>query len=78
MNLAETLDQLHKARRYVNDGEKCMVRQREVVVRLERRGRDPLNAIEFLEYLEEMQNNYVAYRDRLEKQVLSLVMPAAD
>ena len=40
---------------------------------LEQRGRDPLEAILFLEDLEEVQEAYVAHRDRLERQVMRLV-----
>ena len=42
---------------------------------LERQGYDTLDALVFLEYLEEMQDEYVAHRDRLERQVLCLVRP---
>jgi len=75
MNLVVTLEQLRKARRFVVDGEKCMVRQRKIVDRMDRQGFDTLNAILFLEYLEEMQSQYVALRDRLERQLLVLVRP---
>jgi hypothetical protein len=51
--------------------------QRRIVDKLERRGYDALDAI-FLEYLEEMQEQYVAHRDRLERQVLVLVRPGED
>ena len=75
MNLVVTLEQLRKARRFVVDGEKCMVRQRKIVDRMDRQGFDTLNAILFLEYLEEMQNQHVALRDQLERQLLVLVRP---
>jgi len=75
MNLVVTLEHLRKARRFVVDGEKCMVRQRKIVDRMDRQGFDTLNAILFLEYLEEMQSQYVALRDRLERQLLVLVRP---
>lgn len=52
MNLVIALDELHKARRIVADGEKCLVEQRKVVDRLESDGCDTLDAIQFLEYLE--------------------------
>jgi hypothetical protein len=45
---------------------------------LERQGYDTLDAILFLEYLEEMQAQYVAHRNRLEQQVLELVRPGDD
>jgi hypothetical protein len=43
-----------------------------VLDRLEREGHDTLDAILFLEYLEEVQEQYEAHQDRLEKQVLLL------
>jgi hypothetical protein len=75
MNLVVALDELHKARRLVVDGEQCLIEHREVLERLEQEGRDTLEAIFFLEYLEEMQEQYVAHQDRLERQVLGLVKP---
>jgi hypothetical protein len=75
MNLAETLELLVKAREYVAEGEDYLVDQREVVDRLERKGQDALDAILFLEDLEEIQEEYVAHRDRLERQVMRLVKP---
>ena len=73
MNLVVALDDLHKARRFVADGEKCMLVQRKVVDRLERQGQDTLGAILFLEYLEEMQHQYVAHLDRLNQQVMGIL-----
>ena len=73
--LVVTLDQLREARRFVTDGEQCMVAQRKIVEWLEHKGYDTLDAILFLEYLEEMQDEYVDHRDRLEHQVLFLVRP---
>jgi hypothetical protein len=78
MTLVIALRELSKARRIVVDGEKCMLRQREIVDQLERQGYDTLDAILFLEYLEEMQARYVAHRNRLEQQVLGLVRPGDD
>ncbi len=78
MNLVIALDELHKARRIVADGEKCLVEQRKVVDRLESDGCDTLEAIQFLEYLEEMQDQYRALRDRLEQRVLGMVRPEDD
>ncbi len=75
MSLVETLALLDKAREYVAEGEEDLVDQREIVERLERRGHDPLDAILLLEDLEDMQDVYVAHRDRLERQVMSLVRP---
>jgi hypothetical protein len=39
------------------------------------RGQDPLDAILFLETLEDVQEEYVAHRDRLERQVMRVVRP---
>jgi hypothetical protein len=78
MTLVIALRELSKARPTVVDGEKCMLRQREIVDQLERQGYDTLDAILFLEYLEEMQAQYVAHRNRLEQQVLGLVRPGDD
>ena len=75
MSLVETLELLVKAREYVAEGEECLVDQRNIVDRLERRGQDPLDAILFLETLEDVQEEYVAHRDRLERQVMKLVRP---
>ena len=75
MSLVETLELLDKAREYVAEGEEYLVDQRKIVDRLERRGHDPLDAILFLEDLEEIQEEYVAHRDRLERQVMRLVRP---
>jgi len=76
MSLVIALSELSKARRFVDDGEKCMVHQRKIVDTLERQGYDTLDAILFQEYLEAMQGQYVAHRDRLEEQVLRMVKPS--
>ena len=55
MSLVETLELLAKAREYVAEGEECLVDQRNIVERFERRGQDPLDAILFLETLEDGQ-----------------------
>jgi hypothetical protein len=73
MILVETLKLLSRARQYVEEGKQCVLSQREIVELLEQRGRDPLEAILFLEDLEEVQEAYVAHRDRLERQVMRLV-----
>jgi hypothetical protein len=52
-----------------------LIEQREIVDQLERCGHDPLEAILFLEDLEDMQDVYAAHMDRLERQVMSLVRP---
>ena len=75
MSLVETLELLVKAREYVAEGEECLVDQRNIADRLEPRGQDPLHAILFLETLEDVQEEYVAHRDRLERQVMRVVRP---
>ena len=75
MSLVETLELLVKARQYVAEGEEYVVDQRDVVDRLERKGQDALDAILLLEDLEEVQEEYVAHRDRLERQLMRLVRP---
>jgi hypothetical protein len=45
---------------------------------VERQGRDALDAILFLEYLEEMQEQYVSHRDRLEQRLLGILKSGAD
>jgi hypothetical protein len=75
MSLVETLELLVKAREYVAEGEEYVVDQRDVVDRLERKGQDALDAILLLEDLEEVQEEYVAHRDRLERQLMRLVRP---
>ena len=75
MSLVQTLELLDKAREYVDQGKEYLVDQRKIVERLERRGQDPLDAILLLEDLEEVQEEYVAHRDRLERQVMRLVRP---
>ena len=78
MTLIVVLSELSKARRFVADGKKCMVRQRRIIDKLEQQGYDTLDAILFLEYLEGVQEQYVAHRNRLEQQVLVLVRPDED
>jgi hypothetical protein len=75
MGLTETLGLLRTARQRVADGNKCLVAQRMIIEDLERDGYDTLDAIFFLEYLEEVQAEYVAYRDRLERKLYELVIP---
>lgn len=76
MNLVIALDELSKARVIVAEGEGCVAEQRAMIDTLDREGFDTLDAILFLEHLEEMQEAYVAHRDRLERQVMVLVRPA--
>jgi hypothetical protein len=73
MKLVVTLDELAKARHYVSDGNKWLAHQRKILDDLERNGSDTLDAILFLEQLEEMQEQYVAHRDRLEQQILQML-----
>ena len=69
------LELLFAARQYVAEGETRVIRQRKVVDRLNQGGRDPLEAILFLEHLEEMQEKFLAHQDRLEKLVVRIVGP---
>ena len=78
MNLVIALDELQKARRIAADGQKCLSEQRKIIDRLERGGCDSLDAIQFLEYLEEVQEQYLDHRDRLEQRVLGMVKPGID
>jgi hypothetical protein len=78
MNLVIALDQLQRVRRFAIDGHRCMARQRQLVARLEREGRDATEAILRLESLEEMQARYETLRDQVEQQVLALVKPSED
>jgi len=78
MNLLMALNQLQSARRFAMDGHRCLVRQRQLVARLEREGRDATEAIRCLLCLEEMQARYETLRDRLEQQVVALVKPSED
>lgn len=78
MNLVVTLDELQKARRFVEDGSRCVLEQRSIIAQLELHGHDTLEDILFLDCLEQMQERYEAHRDRLEQQVLTLVKPTTD
>jgi hypothetical protein len=73
MGLTETLGLLAFARRRVADGNKCLEAQRMIIEELECDGYDTVDAILFLEYLEDAQAEYVAYRNRLERKVFELV-----
>jgi hypothetical protein len=73
MRLIETLEMLSQARRYVAEGEDFLNEQRQTVDVLERRGRDPLDAILVLEQLEGMQDEYVAHLDRVNQHVMELL-----
>jgi hypothetical protein len=64
---------LSQARRYVAEGEDFLNEQRQTVDVLERRGRDPLDAILVLEQLEGMQDEYVAHLDRVNQHVMELL-----
>ena len=78
MELTTALSELATARQYVADGAKSVLTQRRLVERLERQGRDSLEAGLLLDCLEEMQEQYLSHRDRLEKQVLKILVPAED
>lgn len=55
-----------------------MAEQQKLVARLERRGRDPFDAILVLEHLEEMQESYLTHCDRVGEQVMGLLKPDGD
>jgi hypothetical protein len=74
MSLVETLELLVKARQYVAEGEEYLVDQRKIVDRLERRGKD-LSTPFSSSKIWKVQEEYVAHRDRLERQVMRLVKP---
>jgi len=76
MQLTTALTELAKARQYVADGAKSVLTQRRLVERLKRQGRDVGEAGLLLECLEEMQDQYLSHRDRLEQQVLKILVPA--
>lgn len=78
MDLVVALDELSKARRFVADGKKCVLAQRMLIDDWERDGYDTLDAILFLEYLEEVQEQYVAHRNRLEARVMGIIRPSRD
>jgi len=73
MRLIETLEMLSQARRYVAEGEGLSERATSDGCVLERRGRDPLDAILVLEQLEGMQDEYVAHLDRVNQHVMELL-----
>ena len=75
LRLTETLGLLSQARQFVIDGEGNLSKQRAVVDRLERVGVDTSDAMDYLETLEEMQAEYTAHMEKLERQVLVLVKP---
>jgi len=75
LRLTETLGLLSRARQFVIDGEGNLSKQRAVVDRLERVGVDTSDAMDYLETLEEMQAEYTAHMEKLERQVLVLVKP---
>jgi hypothetical protein len=73
--LAETLDKLSKARKFVADGERFMSRQKAYLHKLDVKGLDTSDAEDYLETLEMMQTQYVEHMERLESQVLFMVKP---
>ena len=73
MRLAEALEQLHTARGFVTQGEKDLCYQRKVVSRLERRDRNSRKALELLERIEGMQDEYLAHEARISCQVMSIL-----
>ena len=75
--LTDTLALLPEARRFVDEGNRLVCEQRAVVQDLEQCGYDTLDAIEHLELLEGMQEEYVEHLEKLERRVLVLVRPEA-
>jgi len=60
---------LEQAERHVAEGERHVVRQRELAAELKRDGRDFRLAIEVLHQFEQTQELQVADRDRLRKEL---------
>jgi hypothetical protein len=75
MGLTDTVELLAVARKHVANGERYVIAQRMLIDDLERDGFDTLDAELFLDYLEEAQAEYIAFRDRLEHKLLQLVTP---
>jgi hypothetical protein len=75
MRLTETLGMLPEARRFVIEGARLVRQQRALVVALDRRGYDTLDAVDHLELLEGMQAEYIDHLEKLERQVMVLVRP---
>jgi hypothetical protein len=73
MGLTEILGLLSSARQRVANGNRYVVAQRMIMDDLERDGFDTIDAELFLDYLEEAQAAYIAYRDRLERKLARLV-----
>ena len=63
------LEHLDQARRHVAEGAEHVVRQRELVARMERDGHDTAEARRLLGQFEEMQALHVADRDRIEDEL---------
>jgi hypothetical protein len=61
------LESFSMARRHVAMGERHIAREREIVARLERDGRDSLDSKRLLGYFEELRNMHISHRDRLER-----------
>ena len=63
------LEHLEQARRHVAEGERHILRQRELVAEMERDGHGTAEARRLLEQFEEMQTLHVADRDRIENEL---------
>jgi hypothetical protein len=72
---SKQLELLADACRHVADGEKSLAHQRKIIDRLDRQGSANLDALLFLEYLEEMQDQYEAHRDSLDRRIITIVRP---
>jgi hypothetical protein len=60
---------LEQAERHVLKGESCVLRQRELVARLERNGHDTVDAKGLLHQFEELLAVFTQDRDRLRSEV---------
>jgi hypothetical protein len=76
--LAQALERLRAARRFVQQGEKDIYAQRNLLRRLRRRGLDVTDEVRILAQLEEMQTQYLDHYDRVGGQVLGMVHPDID
>jgi hypothetical protein len=73
MRLAEALERLCVARRFVAQDEKDLRYQLKLVDRLEQRGRNSLSALELLERIQDMQDEYLAHEERVSHQVMRIL-----
>jgi hypothetical protein len=62
-------EHLAPAKRHVTQGQECIVRERELIQRLERDGRDTSEACRLLDRFEELQALFSADRERIRKEL---------